>query len=96
MPEHYASGSIEGRMKVDREFREAELLVRDLEKTVNILGPECKDLEARISSLEDQGCDRGVTRLKFELHEVQEKLSRAHDELRDAWAVRDALLAKKP
>ena len=93
MSQHYLHGSLTERFEIDPEFRAAETRVRELEKTVNMLAPEVEELENRVSALEQQGCDRGVVRLKFELNQAQQKLSQARVDLQQASAARDALLS---
>jgi len=95
MPRHYLHGSLTEKFETDPEFRRLELRVRELEKELNLLRPQVEELETRLSALDGAGNDRGAARVRMELDQQRQKLQETRGLLEEAWAARNALLAKQ-
>ncbi len=84
-------------MKTDSAFAEIEREVRRLEKEFDLKKREVADLESRIAGLKAsfKGAEI-VQRAEGELDRARTSLAETHEKLKEAWAARDALIAKKP
>lgn len=88
---------LEGRMKDDPVFREAELKVRGCERELNLVSPRFSELQLQVAGLEkNERQGREVTvalgRARADLAALRDSLADVRVRLQDATRERDALV----
>lgn len=97
----YTVGSLQHRMTLDPQYRDAETVVRTLERKFNVTKSEVEQLEKVVLSLRDtaQTADLSqrqlwnLARAERELGQKRIDLADTRELLESAWKSRDALLA---